>query len=119
MGSHPTDAGPASRRLAGEDTPMDQKGHPETAVSVEGRGYATWGLEALADDLATYRAHLAEMAKEHEGEYVLIREGEIIGFFPDSSSAVREGYRRFGIVPFLAKEVTATERVVYIPNVIP
>jgi hypothetical protein len=76
-------------------------------------------LEALAGDIATYRAHLAEMAKEHEGQYVLIREGEIIGFFPDFSSAVREGNRRFGIVPFLAKEVSATERVVYIPNVVP
>jgi hypothetical protein len=98
---------------------MDQNGHPETAAPVQGQGPPRWGLEAPAGDIATYRAQLSEMAKEHEGQYVLIREGEIIGFFPDSSSAVREGYRRFGIVPFLAKEVTATERVYYIPNVVP
>lgn len=96
---------------------MEQNGHPETTAPVERP--RLWGLEALAGDLATYRAHLADMAKEHEGEYVLIREGEIIGFFPDFSAAVREGYRRFGLVPFLAKEVTAIEPVYYIPNVVP
>lgn len=98
---------------------MEQNGHPETSGPLEPRGCALWGLEALADDIATYRAHVAEMVKEHEGEYVLIREGKIIGFFPDRSRAVREGYRRFGIVPFLVREVAATEPVVYIPNVIP
>jgi hypothetical protein len=76
-------------------------------------------LEALAGDIATYRAHLAEMAKDHEGQYVLIRESQIIGYFRNRSRAIREGYRRFGIVPFLVKEVTATERVIYLPNVVP
>ena len=98
---------------------MDTNGQPETNLPAQGQGPPRWGLEALAADIATYRARLSEISKEHEGEYVLIREGEIIGFFPDFSSAVREGYRRFGIVPFLAKEVTATERSIYIPNVVP
>jgi hypothetical protein len=98
---------------------MDKNGQPETTVPVQGQGPAPWTLADLAGDLATYRAHLSEMAKEHEGQYVLIRGGEIIGFFPDRSTAIREGYRRFGIVPFLVKEVTATERVIYLPNVMP
>lgn len=97
---------------------MEQNGHPETAAPVQDRP-APWGLEALAGDIATYRAHLAEMAKEHEGQYVLIREGQIIGFFPDFTSGAREGTRRFGCVPFLVKEVYPVERVVYIPNVEP
>lgn len=98
---------------------METNGHPDPSPAEPERVRPRWGLEALAADIATYRARIAEMVKEHEGEYVLIREGEIIGFFPDSSSAVREGYQRFGYVPFLAKEVTPTERVVYIPNVVP
>jgi hypothetical protein len=96
---------------------MDQNGHPETAAPVQRP--QLWGLEALAGDIATYRAHLAEMAKEHDGQYVLIREGKIVGFFPDFTAAVREGYRLFGLVPFLAKEIAATEPVYYIPNVVP
>jgi hypothetical protein len=96
---------------------MEQNGHPETTAPVHRP--PLWGLEALAGDIATYRAHLEEMATEHDGQFVLIREGEIIGFFPDFTAAAREGYRRFGIVPFLVKEVTATEEVVYIPNVVP
>ena len=98
---------------------MDQNGHPETAAPVQGQGCSQWGLEALDGDFATYQAHLADMTKDHEGQYVLIREGNIIGFFPDRSKAVREGYRRFGIVPFLVKEVTVIERVFYLHNVVP
>ena len=98
---------------------MDENGHPETNPADPARVRPRWGLEALAADIATYRAQIADMVKEHENEYVLIREGEIIGFFADRCEAVREGYRRFGFVPFLVKEVTPTERVVYIPNVVP
>lgn len=96
---------------------MDQNGQPETTAAAQPP--PLWGLEALAGDIATYRARVAEMVEEHEGQYVLIRQGEIIGFFPNRSKATREGYRRFGIVPFLVRKVTPTERVVYIPNVIP
>jgi hypothetical protein len=46
------------------------------------------------------------MAREHEDEFVLIKGNEIVGVFPDDSSAIREGYRRFGRDPFLVKEVT-------------
>jgi hypothetical protein len=58
------------------------------------------------------------MVKEHEGEFVLIKGTEIVGFFADDSSALREGYRRFGVVPLLVKRITANQRVVCIPNVV-
>jgi hypothetical protein len=76
-------------------------------------------LAHIAEEIATYRAHLQEMAREHTDEFVLIKGKEIIGFFPDYTSAIQEGYRRFGRAPFLVKEVTFPERVVYIPNVVP
>jgi hypothetical protein len=79
---------------------------------------AKWSLEALADEITTYRARLSEMVKEHEGEFALIKLTEIVGFFPDESSAVREGHSRFGISPFLIKQITASEHVIYIPNVV-
>jgi hypothetical protein len=52
---------------------MDQHGHPETTAPVQGQGPARWGVDALPGEIASYRAHLAEMAKEHEGKDVLIR----------------------------------------------
>jgi hypothetical protein len=112
-----TDPGAEPAMSVGEDTTMEQNGHPEEDTPVPGP--ARWGLEALAGDLATYRACRSEMVKEQEGQYVLIREGAIIGFFRTRSKAIREGYRRFGIVPFLVKEVTATDRAIYLPNVVP
>jgi hypothetical protein len=75
-------------------------------------------VEAIAEEFATYRAHLSEMVAEHDGEFVLIKRDEIVGFFPDVSSAFREGRRRFGIVPMLVKRITVNEPVIYIPNVV-
>ena len=77
-----------------------------------------WTLDAIATEIATYKARLPEMAQEHEGEFVLIKGTEIVGFFPDDPTAEREGHRRFGLVPFVVKQVKAHERVVYIPNVV-
>ena len=56
--------------------------------------------------------------EEYDGEYVLIKGTEIVGFFADDSSALREGYRRFAVVPPQVKRITAYEWVVYIPNVV-
>jgi hypothetical protein len=79
---------------------------------------AKWSLDALAGEIATYRAQVQDMAKAHEGEFALIKGTEIVGFFPDDASALREGHRRFGKVPFLVKQIIANERAVYIPNVV-
>lgn len=76
-------------------------------------------LAALAEEMATYRARLPELLAEGEGRFVLIKGREVVGMFPDRSAALREGYRRFGVVPFLAREVTAAEPAVYLPNVVP
>ena len=72
----------------------------------------------LTEEISTYRARLAELL-DHEGEFVLIKGRDIIGFFPERRLAQREAYRRFGIVPFLVKLIEPTEAVFYIPNVIP
>jgi len=50
----------------------------------------------------------------------LIKGAEILGTFPDRSSALREGYSRFGVVaPFLVRQIADPEPVVYLPNVVP
>jgi hypothetical protein len=71
----------------------------------------------IAQEIATYRSRLPELLA-HEGQFVLIKGDQVIGFFGDASAAIREGYRRFGLVPLLVKRITAIEPVVYIPNVV-
>jgi hypothetical protein len=71
----------------------------------------------IAQEIATYRARLPELLA-HEGQFVLIKGDQVIGFFDDEWEALREGRRRFGLVPLLVKQIAAHERVVYIPNVV-
>jgi hypothetical protein len=96
-----------------------QNGQPESGIPNHAENKVSpASVEAIAEEIATYRAHRLEMVTEHEGEFVLIKGTEIVGFFLDESSAFREGRHRFGIVPMLVKQITATERVIYIPNVV-
>jgi hypothetical protein len=74
-------------------------------------------LAEIAQEIATYRVRLPELLA-HEGEFVLIKGDQVIGFFEDFSAALREGYRRFGLVPLLVKKIAAVEPVIYIPNVV-
>jgi len=73
-------------------------------------------LTVLAEEMTAYRLLLPELLRDHEGQYVLIRGREVIGVFPDRSQALREGYRRFDVSPFLVREITASQPVVYLPN---
>jgi hypothetical protein len=76
-------------------------------------------LAALAEERATYRDRLPELVRKHEGRFALIKGQNVIGVFSDRSAALEEGYRRFGIVPSLVRQIAASEAVVYLPNVVP
>jgi len=60
-------------------------------------------------DIAVYKENLAGW-REHQGEHVLIHGGEVHGFFPTRGEARREGFRRFGPVAFLVKQVDLDEK---------
>ena len=82
-------------------------------------GESDVALAVLAEEMGTYRDHLPELLQRQEGRYVLVKGTDVAGIFGDRSAALREGYRRFGIVPFLVRQVAASEPVVYLPNVAP
>jgi hypothetical protein len=75
------------------------------------------GLADIAMEIATYKTRLPELLAR-EGEYVLIKGDQIIGFYKSFETAYRAGRRRFGLGPMLVKQITAVEPVVYIPNVV-
>jgi hypothetical protein len=76
-------------------------------------------LAVLAEEMAAYRGRLPTLLREHDGQFVLIKGTEVIGVFHDRSQALREGYQRFGVIPFLVRQITASGPVVYLPNVVP
>lgn len=73
---------------------------------------------SLRREQAVYRAHLRRWLGEHEGEYVLIKGDEVMGFFATRDEALAAGYARFGVVPLFVKQVAAAEPIHHIPNVI-
>jgi hypothetical protein len=48
----------------------------------------------------------AELVSRCLGQFVLIKDQEVIGAFNTMDEALTEGARRFGLQPFLARQVT-------------
>lgn len=68
---------------------------------------------ALETELATYQAHLPELLA-NTGRFVLIHGNEIEDFFSSYDDALKAGYQRFQLQPFLVKQVAAVEKVLCI-----
>jgi hypothetical protein len=62
----------------------------------------------LDQEVADYLAHLTEW-HDHEGEHVVIHGSEHFGFFATRDAALGEGFRRFGRIAFLVKQVRYDE----------
>ena len=62
--------------------------------------------ETLAEESRTFEENRARWAEEHDGEFVLIRGTDVVGFYPTNERALSEGYTRFGIVPFFVKQIS-------------
>jgi len=69
---------------------------------------------ALEKEMETFRKKLPELKVEHEGKFVLIHAEEIVDFFTSYDDAIKAGYDRFGLAPFLVKQVLALEQVQFI-----
>jgi len=67
------------------------------------------GLEA---DFQLFESRRAEWVKEHEGKYVVMHAGVVVGFFDDYISGLRAGSTRFGArSEFLVQQVCEEEPV--------
>jgi hypothetical protein len=67
---------------------------------------------ALDKELETYKSKLPEL-KESEGKFALIH-GDEVDVFDTYADAIKEGYRKFGLVPFLVKQIESVEKVQFI-----
>ena len=68
---------------------------------------------ALETELATYKANLSSLL-EKQGKYVLIHGADVVDTFAAYEDAIKDGYRRFKLEPFLVKQIQAIEKVQFI-----
>lgn len=73
---------------------------------------------ALERELATYKAKLQEL-KEQAGKYVLIHGDDVIDTFSAYDDALKDGYDKFGLEPFLVKKIEAVEYAHFISRFVP
>jgi hypothetical protein len=64
----------------------------------------------LDQELETYHRELPRLLQEgHEGEYALTYRDRVDSFWPTDNAGYEAGCQRFGLNPFLVKQVLRTE----------
>jgi hypothetical protein len=78
-------------------------------------GMRTGGIAdmALEKEMETFTKRLPEL-KQHEGKFVLIQGENVVDFFSSYDDAIKAGYQKFGLDPFLVKQIQATAQVQFI-----
>jgi hypothetical protein len=65
---------------------------------------------ALEKELETYHLKLPEL-KAEEGKFVVIHAEEVAGTFTSAEDAIKAGYEKYKLEPFLVKQIKAVELV--------
>lgn len=65
---------------------------------------------ALEKELETYKNRLPEL-KGNEGKWVLIHGDVLVDMYSSYEDAIKEGYSRFKLEPFLVKRIEVSEQV--------
>lgn len=74
--------------------------------------------EKLATEIDTYNSQIDSWKADHVGQFVLIHGTDVGGFFDSYEEALRAGYERFGLVPFLVKEVRRQQQAHFVSRLI-
>lgn len=70
---------------------------------------------ALMKELRVFTENKQKLLKRCPGLYILIKGDEILGPYPNAEAAYGDGLERFGLEPFLVKQVLEEEPVGYVP----
>ncbi len=73
---------------------------------------------ALEQEIEAYKNKLPELIA-NEGKFVLIHGNEVVDLYDTYEDAIKEGYAKFGLLPFLVKQIEATEQVHFISRFVP
>ena len=69
----------------------------------------------LEKERGYFESHRDDLLKTHEDAFVLVKGEELIGVYRDAETAYADGLARFGIEPFLVRQVLRDEPVVFVP----
>ena len=69
----------------------------------------------LEKEMAYYIEHQAELLKQYEGKYILIKGEKIIGGYESEEEAYRAGLEKFQNEPFFIKYVAKEEESAEFP----
>lgn len=69
-------------------------------------------MSNLETEMATYKRLLPTLLSE-QGKFALIFDGNLIGTFTSYEDALKVGYERCGIKPFLVKRISVEEQISY------
>lgn len=59
----------------------------------------------LDTELKTYDQQRDHLLATAEGKFVLIHGAQVVGVYESEMDAISQGYKQFGNVPFLVKEI--------------
>jgi len=71
------------------------------------------GGKALETEYATFVSLLPRLAHE-EGKFALIHRSDLAGVYETYQDALAAGYEKFGLKPFLVKQIAASESPAYL-----
>lgn len=70
---------------------------------------------ALMHELDYYARHKGEWLRQKSGKYVVIKQGNVLGFFASFEKAYRAGATSYGIdTSFLVKQIVENEPVFFL-----
>lgn len=67
-------------------------------------------MDQLVREFEVYEANRERLLQESPLKYVLIHSEDLVAAYDTEGDAISEGYRRFGNVPFLVKQIVPAER---------
>ena len=73
----------------------------------------------LATELETFAANKAELLATARGKYALVHGTDVQGTYETEGDAISQGYRLYGNVPFLVKQIVEIDQVAnYVSNLV-
>ena len=64
-------------------------------------------MARLNDEIAAYNRMRSDLETQHNGQWVVIRDGTLQGVYGDSQAAADDAVRHFGRGPYLIRQVGA------------
>ncbi len=65
----------------------------------------------LAREKQVFDAHVNKWMAEHLGQWVLIKDGEVVGFYPDLQEASSKGLELFGLQDFFLQQISPPDSI--------